>query len=85
MWPFSKYCGLPSSSSNLAEELSVLSVASASCYSYPSVLPEMSELAPQALANIRAQFCNGQCEAQASAYGLLKRWPRHADGIVRQS
>ena len=41
---------LPSSSSNLAEELSVLSVASASCYSYPSVLPEMSELAPRALA-----------------------------------
>jgi hypothetical protein len=43
---------LPCYSSNLAEELSVLSVASASCYSYPSGVAEMSELAPWP--NIRA-------------------------------
>jgi len=42
----------------------------------------MRELAPQAVAKHPAQFCNErQCEAQPSAYGLLKRWPVRADGI----
>jgi hypothetical protein len=61
---------LPCYSSNLAEELSVLSVAPASCYSYPSGVAEMSELAPGP--NIRAhgphELCKDVCVSTLKSF-----------------